>query len=59
MSKNHSMVFTILNYIEHFLMLVSAIAGCFQFLHLPLQLVFLTSSVLALKIWEIIVATKK
>ena len=41
MSRKHKKVCTTLNYIKHFLILVSTITGVFQFLILLLWLVFL------------------
>ena len=40
MSRNHKKVCTTLNYIEHILILASAILDVFQFMHLLLCLVF-------------------
>ena len=41
MSKKHKIVSTTLNYIDHFLILASAISGCISFLLLLLYLLFL------------------
>ena len=62
MSKKHKKVFTILNYIEHFLILASTIAGCISvsafasLLSIPIGI---TSSAIGLKICAITTGIKK
>ena len=62
MSKKHGRVCTTLNYIEHFLILVSTITGCISFssfaslLGIPIGI---TSSAIGLKICAITAGIKK
>ena len=62
MSKNHKKVYTILNYIEHFLILVSTVNGCSlisgfaSLLGIPIGI---TSLAIQLKICAIAVGIKK
>ena len=60
-SKKHKKVCTTLNWIEHFLILVSTITGCVSIsfaalIDIPIRI---TSSAIALKICAIIAAIKK
>ena len=62
MSKNHKMVCTTLNYIEHFLILGSAVTGCVSisaFSSLVGIPIVITSSAVGLKICVITAAIKK
>ena len=62
MSKNHKKVYTILNYIEHFLILASTVTGCSSIsgfaslLGIPIGI---TSLAIQLKICAIAVGIKK
>ena len=56
MSKKHKKVFRVLNYIEHFLIAISTIAGCVSisaFASLVGIPIGITSSAIGLKIWVI------
>ena len=62
MSRKHKNVFTTLNYIEHFLVLASAITGCISISNFASLLdisIEITSSVIGLKICAIAAGTKK
>ena len=62
MSRKHKNVFTTLNYIEHFLVLASAITGCISISNFASLLdisIEITSSVIGLKICTIAAGTKK
>ena len=61
-SKKHKMVCTTLNYIEHFLILVSAVTGCVSISAFPSLVgipIVITSSAVGLKICVITAAIKK
>ena len=62
MSRKHKMVYTTLNYMEHFLFLSSTITGCiaiFAFDLLPNIPTVITSSVIELKICVVTARIKK
>ena len=57
MSRKHKKVFTTLNYIEHFLILASAVTGCISIATFASFLtisIWFTSSAVELKIWSIL-----
>ena len=61
-SKKHKMVCTTLNYIEHFLILGSAVTGCVSISAFPSLVgipIVITSSAVGLKICVITAAIKK
>ena len=61
-SKKHKMVCTTLNYIEHFLILGSAVTGCVSISAFPSVVgipIVITSSAVGLKICVITAAIKK
>ena len=62
MSAKHKKVFKILNYIEHFLILVSTIAGCISISVFSFSIgipIGITSSAIGLKIYAITPGIKK